>query len=98
MTATTALRSEHEHILAMMLHEHGVGRSYARKISDHLEAATGGDDEAQSIVLNYRLAKAMPAMGCRSPGVCGILLYLPDPNRSSVLAKKPRTFVRGFSH
>jgi len=44
--------------IAVMLHEHVLGRSYARQIADHLEAATSGDDAARSIVLNYTMAYA----------------------------------------
>jgi len=44
--------------IAVMLHEHVLGRSYARQIADHLDAATGGDDAARSVVLNYTMAYA----------------------------------------
>jgi hemerythrin-like domain-containing protein len=44
--------------IAVMLHEHVMGRSYARKISDHLEEATHRDAAARSAVLNYTLAYA----------------------------------------
>jgi hemerythrin-like domain-containing protein len=42
--------------VAVMLHEHVIGRSYARKIADHLEAAATGEDAARSTVLNYTKA------------------------------------------
>ena len=44
--------------IAVMLHEHVLGRSYVRQIADQLEAATKGDEAARSIVLNYTLAYA----------------------------------------
>lgn len=44
--------------VGVMLHEHVVGRSYARQIADHLEAATNGDEAACSTVLNYSMAYA----------------------------------------
>jgi hemerythrin-like domain-containing protein len=44
--------------IAVMLHEHVLGRSHARQIADHLEAATGGDGAARSIVLEHTLAYA----------------------------------------
>lgn len=44
--------------IAVMLHEHVVGRSYVRKVADHLGAATSGDGEASSTVLRYTLAYA----------------------------------------
>jgi hemerythrin-like domain-containing protein len=44
--------------IAVMLQEHVQGRSYARRIADHLDAAIGDDDEARSIVLNYTMAYA----------------------------------------
>jgi len=44
--------------IAVMLHEHVVGRSYVRKIADHLEQATHRDSAARSAVLHYTLAYA----------------------------------------
>lgn len=44
--------------IAVMLQEHVQGRSYVRKIAEHLEAASSGDAEARSIVLNYTMAYA----------------------------------------
>ena len=44
--------------IAVMLHEHVMGRSYVRKIADHLEEATHRNAGAQSTVLNYTLAYA----------------------------------------
>ena len=42
--------------IAVMLHEHSLGRSYVRKVADNLEAARKGDDSALSIVLRFTLA------------------------------------------
>lgn len=44
--------------IAVMLHEHVLGRSYVRRIADHLEAASKGDEEARTMVLRYTLAYA----------------------------------------
>jgi hemerythrin-like domain-containing protein len=44
--------------IAVMLHEHVLGRSYVRKIAEHLAAATQGDDAARTMVLRYTLAYA----------------------------------------
>jgi len=44
--------------IAVMLHEHVVGRSYVGKIADHLEAASRGNAEARQTVLRYTLAYA----------------------------------------
>jgi len=44
--------------VAVMLQEHVMGRSYVRKIADHLEEATNQDTAARSTVLNYTLAYA----------------------------------------
>ena len=44
--------------IAVMLHEHVLGRSYARRIADHMEAATNGDDEACTMVMRYTMAYA----------------------------------------
>jgi len=44
--------------IAVMLHEHVMGRSYAQKIADHLDEATHRDSAAQSVVLHYTLAYA----------------------------------------
>jgi hemerythrin-like domain-containing protein len=44
--------------IAVMLHEHVMGRSYVRKIADNLEEATNQDAAARSTVLNYTLAYA----------------------------------------
>jgi len=41
--------------IAVMLHEHVMGRSYAQRIADHLQEATHGDAAARSAVLNYTL-------------------------------------------
>jgi hemerythrin-like domain-containing protein len=44
--------------IAVMLHEHVVGRSYVAKISEHLDAAAGGNEEARILVTRYALAYA----------------------------------------
>jgi hemerythrin-like domain-containing protein len=44
--------------IAVMLHEHVLGRSYVRRIAEHLEAATEGDDAARAMVLRYTLVYA----------------------------------------
>ena len=44
--------------IAVMLHEHVLGRSYVGKIAGHLEAADGGDEEARLLVVRYTLAWA----------------------------------------
>jgi hemerythrin-like domain-containing protein len=44
--------------IAVMLHEHVTGRSYAKKIAENLEGAKNGDDEACFMVLRYTLAYA----------------------------------------
>ena len=44
--------------IAVMLHEHVVGRSYVGKIAEYLEAASGGDAEARTLVVRYTLAFA----------------------------------------
>lgn len=44
--------------MAVMLHEHVLGRTYVRKIADHLEAATMGDDAALATVLRFTLVYA----------------------------------------
>lgn len=42
--------------IAVMLHEHELGRDYVREIADHLNAAVDGDDAARATVLRYTLA------------------------------------------
>lgn len=49
--------------IAVMLHEHALSRTYVRKIADHLESATGGDDEARSVVLRFTRAYANLLVG-----------------------------------
>lgn len=44
--------------IAVMLQEHVMGRSYVRKIADHLEEASHRDAVARSTVLNYTRAYA----------------------------------------
>ena len=44
--------------IAVMLHEHTLGRTYTRQIADNLEAAGGGDDTARSMVVRFTLAYA----------------------------------------
>ncbi len=44
--------------IAVMLHEHSLGRTYVRQIADNLEAATRGDDAARSVVVRFTLAYA----------------------------------------
>jgi hemerythrin-like domain-containing protein len=44
--------------IAVMLHEHVQGRSYARKIAENLEAAAEGDDAARTMVQRYAAAYA----------------------------------------
>jgi hemerythrin-like domain-containing protein len=44
--------------VAVMLHEHVLGRTYVQKIADHLEAAIKGDNAARSMVLRFTLAYA----------------------------------------
>ena len=44
--------------IAVMLHEHVLGRSYVGKIAEHLEAANEGDEEACLLVIRYTLAWA----------------------------------------
>lgn len=44
--------------VAVMLHEHVLGRTYVRQIAEHLEAATSGDEEARATVLRFTLAYA----------------------------------------
>lgn len=44
--------------IAVMLQEHVLGRTYVRKIADHLEAAIMGDNEAISTVLRFTLVYA----------------------------------------
>lgn len=44
--------------IAVMLHEHGLGRTYVRQIADSLDAAIEGDEAAVSMVLRFTLAYA----------------------------------------
>jgi hemerythrin-like domain-containing protein len=44
--------------IAVMLHEHVLGRSYVSRIAEHLETAAQGDDAARTMVLRYTLAYA----------------------------------------
>lgn len=44
--------------IAVMLHEHVLGRTYVRQVADNLDAAAGGDDEARHLVLRFTLAYA----------------------------------------
>lgn len=44
--------------LAVMLHEHDLGRTYACRMAEHLGAATGGDGAARAMVVQYTLAYA----------------------------------------
>jgi len=44
--------------IAVMLHEHEIGRSYVRQIADNLNAAGNGDDAARAAVLRFTLAYA----------------------------------------
>ena len=42
--------------IAVMLHEHTLGRTYVRQIADNLDAATNGDESAQVTVMRFTLA------------------------------------------
>jgi len=44
--------------IAVMLHEHVLGRTYVRQMAEHLDAAAGGNDEARRHVLRFALAYA----------------------------------------
>jgi hemerythrin-like domain-containing protein len=44
--------------IAVMLHEHALGRAYAGKMAANLEAAAAGDVEARTLVRRYALAYA----------------------------------------
>ncbi len=44
--------------VAVMLHEHTLGRTYVRQVADNLQAAIKGDDTARSTVLRFTLAYA----------------------------------------
>lgn len=44
--------------IAVMLHEHTLGRTYVRQVADHLDAAANGDEQARSVVLRFTLAYA----------------------------------------
>jgi hemerythrin-like domain-containing protein len=44
--------------IAVMLYEHGMGRTYARQIATHLDAAIAGDDNARVTVTRFTMAYA----------------------------------------
>ena len=44
--------------IAVMLHEHVLGRTYVRQMADNLDAAAGGNDEARHVVLRFAKAYA----------------------------------------
>lgn len=44
--------------VAVMLHEHAMGRTYVKQIAANLDAAEAGDDEARATVLRFTLAYA----------------------------------------
>lgn len=44
--------------VAVMLHEHGIGRTHAKRIASHLDDAVAGDEAAQTAVLRSTLAYA----------------------------------------
>lgn len=44
--------------IAVMLHEHGTGRTYAKRIASQLDDAISGDDAARSAVIHNTLAYA----------------------------------------
>ena len=44
--------------IAVMLHEHDLGRTYARQIASQLDAAIAGDNAAQATVVRFTLAYA----------------------------------------
>lgn len=44
--------------IAVMLHEHVLGRTYVRQMADNLDAAAKGNDEARQHVLRFALAYA----------------------------------------
>jgi len=44
--------------IAVMLHEHVLGRTYVKQIADNLDAAAAGDDGARQMVLRFTLAYA----------------------------------------
>lgn len=44
--------------IAVMLHEHVLGRTYVRQMAENLDAATGGNDEARQHLLRFALAYA----------------------------------------
>lgn len=44
--------------IAVMLHEHVLGRTYVRQMAEHLDAAVNGNDEARQHVLRFALAYA----------------------------------------
>ena len=45
--------------VAVMLHEHTLGRTYVRQMADNLDAAAAGDDTARSTVVRLTLAYAI---------------------------------------
>jgi hemerythrin-like domain-containing protein len=49
--------------VAVMLHEHVLGRTYAKRIASHLDDAISGDDAARSTVLRSTLAYAELLIG-----------------------------------
>jgi len=44
--------------IAVMLHEHVLGRTYVRQMAEHLDAAASGNEEARQHVLRFALAYA----------------------------------------
>jgi len=44
--------------IAVMLHEHVMGRTYVRQMAEHLDAAIAGNDEARRHVLRFAMAYA----------------------------------------
>ena len=87
--------------IAVMLHEHVQGRSYARKISEHLEAATEGDDEARFTVLRYTLVYA-DLLTRHIQKENGILFNMADqllsPEEQASLVQKYQTAIPEGAH
>lgn len=76
--------------IAVMLHEHGMGRTYARQIASHLDGAISGDDTARASVVRFTLAYAELLTG-HIGKENGILFNLADqmlsPERQAALER-----------